>query len=74
MYIEKKLVNEDIKRMKDIKKIRHRCKCGHSINIPEFVDKKICSWCGCYVFRTPQLEFEYRLKQQMTNQKGASNK
>lgn len=35
------------------------CKCGHSIIIYPFEkkDKKICSWCGYYVYKNKKLEF-----------------
>lgn len=43
--------------------IRYICKCGHSVYIPCYVDKLICSHCGRYVFREKKEEFKYRLKE-----------
>lgn len=48
-----------------LNQIRHRCKCGHTVIIPKFVDKQICDWCGKYVFRTKQAEFNYRIKEKL---------
>lgn len=64
-----KSISDDIKLMNAYSEIRHYCKCGHSVILPAFVDKKICSWCGHYVFRTPKIEFEYKLKQMIRKQK-----
>lgn len=35
--------------------------CGHSVHFAK-VDKKICSWCGNYVFKNRKVEFDYKLK------------
>lgn len=37
------------------------CRCGHRIFIPIYVKKELCKWCGNYVFRDKNLEFQYRL-------------
>ena len=67
--IDYKLMNS--KSYKDQKKLddemvnfKVKCQCGHT-NTLTFCDKKICSYCGKYVFKTPQIEFEYRLKEKM---------
>lgn len=44
-------------------KVKIRCKCGHRVIVPMWVDKKICSWCGHYVYRNKQLEFKEKLKE-----------
>lgn len=35
--------------------------CGHSLHFAK-VEKKICTWCGNYVFKDKKAEFEYRIK------------
>lgn len=45
-----------------------KCKCGHSVLIPARNDKKICTWCGEYVFRNKQDEFKYRLGEMRNNE------
>lgn len=46
-------------------KVKYRCKCGHRVVIPKWVDKQLCKWCGNYVFKNEKDEFEYRLKEKM---------
>ena len=48
-----------------LNKAKYKCKCGHRIIIPLWVDKQICDWCGKYVFREKKDEFKYRLKEKM---------
>ena len=42
-----------------------KCKCGHAFLIHTTEDKKLCDWCGNYVFKTPQAEFKYRVAEKM---------
>ena len=39
------------------------CKCGHSIVFYpiEKKDRKICSWCGHYIYKNSKVEFKNRL-------------
>lgn len=41
------------------------CKCGKRTNITTQLDRVICDWCGHWIYRTPQLEFKYKLKERM---------
>ena len=43
---------------------RHKvkCKCGHKVFIGR-TEKMICSWCGRYIFKDKQKEFNYRVKE-----------
>ena len=45
--------------------IKHTCKCGHVVMIPVYKDRTLCSYCGFWVYKTPKLEFEYKLKEKM---------
>ena len=63
-----------MKSYKDIEKLaceRARSKlickhCGCRSNImPNRQDRVLCNWCNNYVYRTPELEFKYKLKQEM---------
>ena len=47
-----------------------KCKCSHTFLIHATEDKKICNWCGRYVFRTPRAEFKYRLGEKMKKKLG----
>lgn len=45
------------------------CKnCGHSVVIPK-ADRTICRWCGNWVYRTPQIEFKYKLMKKIKESK-----
>lgn len=44
-----------------------KCKCGHTVLVPRRIDKKICTWCGNYVFRNKEDEFKYRLEEMRKN-------
>ena len=46
-------------------KVKIRCKCGHRVIIPVWVDKQICDWCGNYVYRNKKLEFKEKLKKEL---------
>lgn len=39
---------------------KRTCKCGHVVHV--FKDKKICTFCGRYVFKDEKTEFLYRIK------------
>lgn len=59
--------------LNDITKTRVRCACGHSVVIPTRKDKKICSWCGNYVFKDKETEFKYRFKENLLKEKRRNN-
>lgn len=48
---------------------RVKCKCGHSVVIYPPVEKKICGWCGYYVYRDEKQQkkhdFELELKKRL---------
>lgn len=54
---------EIIKKTHEIVQDRILCQCGHSILIPPQIDKKVCTWCGRYVFKNKKDEFKYRMKE-----------
>lgn len=41
--------------------VKVQCKCGHKNVFPYWIDRKVCTWCGYYVYRTPQIEFREKL-------------
>ena len=51
-----------------ISKYRVVCKCSHTIIMPN-ADRKICSHCGNWVYRTPEIEFKYKLQEKMKDNK-----
>ena len=57
------LTDKEYQRMSnEYDKVKIRCKCGHRVVIPVWVDKQICHWCGMYVYRDKQLEFKETMK------------
>ena len=46
-----------------IAKYKHMCRCGHSVVIYPFEKriKKLCSWCGEYVYINEREEFKDKL-------------
>ena len=44
---------------------KYICKCGHRVIIPFDKDKKLCRWCGRYVFKNKKDEFVYKLKEKI---------
>lgn len=41
--------------------------CGHTVVMMPITSKKMCSWCGTWVFRDKKEEFKYRLKEGIRN-------
>ena len=46
----KRSYKEDSKYFDELTKYRHKCKCGHSIIMTPKTTKKLCKWCGHYVY------------------------
>lgn len=64
------LSNEDIKKIyEDRQKFRVKCKCGHTCTILSPLGYQLCNWCRNYVFLTPKIEFEYRMKEKLIREK-----
>ena len=58
-------VNQFNKLNEELDKVKYKCKCGHRVVIPYFMDKNICQWCHRYVFKSKEAEFKYRLKEKL---------
>ena len=58
------LNDEEYERLsREYEKVRYKCKCGHSVIIPAWVDKQLCSWCGNYVYKDKKDEFKNKIKE-----------
>lgn len=55
---------KDTKKFNMYSDLSVKCKCGHSVVMYNF-DKKLCGWCGKYVYKDKQTEFKYKLKNKM---------
>ena len=60
---------EDTRRLNNLWGQNVRCKCSHTFVLGK-KDRAICSHCGNWVYRTPELEFKYKLKEKI---KGGQN-
>ena len=62
--------NKD-KMLEERTKYKVYCKCGHGeVFYPfEKKNKKICSWCGYYVYKNKRIEFKDRLNSLMCKNK-----
>ena len=65
----KKDTQEYERRADELDKVKYRCKCGHRVIIPKYVDKQLCDWCGNYVFKNKSEEFKYRMQEKMRRMK-----
>lgn len=60
------LSDKEFNRQTDmLDKAKYKCKCGHRVIIPKWVDKQVCSWCGNYVFKSKQDEFKYKMQNKL---------
>lgn len=51
---------QDTKRFNDLDKHKVRCKCSHTFILNK-ADRALCSYCGNWVYRTPEIEFKYKI-------------
>ena len=65
------MINSEIKSFEDIKKLENervafmvKCSCGHTMTMVD-ADRPICTHCGHWVYRTKQIEFKYKMMQEM---------
>ena len=62
---------EDTRYLDEMTKISHKCKCGHSVAIFRPNVRKLCKWCGHYVyinkFEEKKASFKNTLRRMMRN-------
>lgn len=68
MKNNRKKTKEDLK-FDTITNNRVICKCGHSIFMPHYVTKRLCSWCNRWVYRNKEIEFKEKLQNQLRRKK-----
>lgn len=59
---------QDSKLLESITKHGVKCKCSHTVLLHK-VDRTICSYCGRWVYKTPQIEFKYKMKENVKRSK-----
>ena len=50
-------------------KYKVKCKCGHVTTIINPKGYQLCTWCHNFVFLKPQIEFEYRMKENLIKER-----
>ena len=63
--ISRARLKEDIKKGILFQQNSIKCKnCGHAMLLGR-KDRRICSWCGNYIYKDDKTEFEYKKKEKM---------
>ena len=57
-----KKFEEDSRYFSEMNKYKIRCKCGHNVIIIPPYKKKICKWCGYYVYADKKDEVLEKVK------------
>ena len=61
---------DDDKKFESLANATYYCHhCHHSLIINANEEKKICQWCGWYVFKNDKDKFIYRLKENINKKK-----
>lgn len=63
---------EESRLFRELSKFRVRCKCSHSVYIGR-MDRMMCSHCGEWVYRTPELQFKYKMKEVLKKEETNDN-
>jgi hypothetical protein len=63
---------DDDARSKSIASCRVKCQCSHIIIMAK-IDRTICSHCKRWVYRTPAIEFKYKMKEKLKDGRILSN-
>ena len=58
---------EEGKLIQEKDKYKYYCKCGHHVVIYPFehIERKLCDWCGYYVYTDPKKQKQYDFKKEM---------
>ena len=62
---EKQLYDKPTKYTMANDKNHVKCQCGHTVEFWHGEDRILCNWCNRFVYRTPALEFKYKLKERL---------
>lgn len=52
----------DEKALSELEKLKVKCKCGHTMVMPVYVDEVICKHCGKKVQNNSKLYFMYKMR------------
>lgn len=63
---------EDTKRFNSLSEYMVKCDCSHTVAMVS-KDRIICHHCGKWIYRTPQIKFKYKMKEQMIKEERNDN-
>ena len=63
---------EESRLFRELSKHRARCKCSHSVYIGR-LDRTLCSYCGEWVYRTPEIRFKYEIEKYLKKERKNDN-
>lgn len=59
---------KELKEFNKISQYRVKCKCSHTVILINR-DRVICTHCGNWIYKSPQIEFRYKLQEQLKKEK-----
>ena len=59
---------EDTKRLNKLWENKVKCKCSHTFVLGRH-ERALCSYCGNWVYKTPKIEFKYKMLEQTKKEK-----
>lgn len=60
--IERVSLEKQKKYYNELSNYKYKCKCGHVVLILRGADKKLCTWCHHYVYKSQRDEFKDKLR------------
>lgn len=68
-YIKEFHTEKDMEKIETARtKNKKKCKCGHIV-VMASADRMMCNWCGSWIYRTPEIEFRYKLMKKLKENK-----
>lgn len=55
---------KDIEKERTYAQFKVKCKCGHVVAIPVYVDETICTWCKHKLKNNTKEHFKYKLRKE----------
>lgn len=55
--------------LNEIAKNSYPCSCGHKVLMNYKQNKKLCSWCGRYVYKNKRDEFREKLEEKIKSER-----
>lgn len=69
IWVSRKQLKEDMKVGLIYAESSVKCKtCGHAMLLAGR-DRRVCSWCGNYIYKDDKTEFKYKLKEKILKER-----